>query len=81
MALGSTQSLTKMSTRNISRGTGVRCVGLTTLPHSRVDYHETWDPQPPGTSEPFQGLLYLFQNQPTVDTHSKFRLSVVQARN
>jgi len=49
MALGYTESLTNMSTRNISRGTGVRCVGLTTLPHSRADYHETWGPQPPGT--------------------------------
>ena len=32
MALGSTQPLTEMSTRRISWGKGVRCVGLTTLP-------------------------------------------------
>jgi phosphoribosylformylglycinamidine (FGAM) synthase-like enzyme len=35
MALGSTQSLTEMSTRNISWGAkGGRCLGLTPLPHS-----------------------------------------------
>jgi hypothetical protein len=34
MALGSTQPLTEMSTRNISWGKGGRCVGLTTLPPS-----------------------------------------------
>jgi len=32
MALGSTQPLTEMSTRNISWGKSGRCVGLTTLP-------------------------------------------------
>ena len=42
MALGSTQPLTKMSK-------GGQCVGLTTLPHSCVDGHEIWKPQPPGT--------------------------------
>ena len=34
MALGSTQPLTEMSARNISRGKGGRCVRLTTLPPS-----------------------------------------------
>ena len=34
MALGSTQLLTEMSTRNISWGKGGRCVRLTTLPPS-----------------------------------------------
>jgi hypothetical protein len=35
LALGSTQPVTEMSTRNISfGGKGDRCVGLTTLPHS-----------------------------------------------
>ena len=34
MALGSTQSLTEMSTRSISWGKGGRCVRLTTLPPS-----------------------------------------------
>jgi hypothetical protein len=38
MALGLTQPLTEMSTRNISwGGKGGRCVGLTTLPPSCVD--------------------------------------------
>jgi len=30
-------------------GKGGRCVGLTTLPPSRADYFETWEPQSPGT--------------------------------
>jgi hypothetical protein len=34
MALGLTQPLTEMSTRNIYWGKGGRCVGLTTLPPS-----------------------------------------------
>ena len=34
MALGSTQSLTEMSTRRIFWGKGGRCVRLTNLPHS-----------------------------------------------
>jgi len=48
MALGLIQSLTKMSTSNISRGKGGRCVGLTTLPPSYADCLEIWEPQPPG---------------------------------
>ena len=41
MALGSTQPLTEMSTRNISWGKGGRCVGLT-LPPSCADCLEIW---------------------------------------
>jgi len=37
MALGLTQPLTETSTRNISWGKGVRCVGLTTLPLSSAN--------------------------------------------
>jgi len=37
MALGSTQSLTEMSSRNIFWGKGGRCVRLTTLPPSCAD--------------------------------------------
>jgi len=48
MALGLTQPLTEMSTRNISWGVKA-CVGLTTLPPSCADCLEIWDPQPPGT--------------------------------
>jgi hypothetical protein len=59
MALGSTQSLTEMSTSNISLrevGKGGRRVGLTTLPPSCADYHEMWEPQRPGTFRACQGL-------------------------
>ena len=55
MALGLTQSLTEMSTRNISWGKGGRYVGLTTLPPPCADCLEIWEPQPPGTPGPVQG--------------------------
>jgi hypothetical protein len=53
MALGSTQPLTEMRTRNISweGGKGSRCVGLTTLPLSCSDCVEilgastSWNPK------------------------------------
>jgi hypothetical protein len=32
------------------------CVGLTTLPPSRADCLEIWEPEPPGTSGPVIGL-------------------------
>jgi hypothetical protein len=54
MALGSTQPVTEMSTRNISWGG--RCVGLTTLPPSCADFLKIWEPQPPGTLRACQGL-------------------------
>jgi hypothetical protein len=66
MALGSTQPLTEMSTRNISwggGGKGGRYVGLTTLPPSCADCLEileastSWNPQ--GLLWPVMGLLYL----------------------
>ena len=57
MALGSTQPLLKMSTRNISGGKGGRCVSLTTSPSSRVECHEIWEPKPPGTLWATPGLL------------------------
>ena len=41
MALGSTQPLVKMSTRNILGGKGGQCVRMTTSPPSRAEYHET----------------------------------------
>ena len=49
MALGSTQPLVKMSTRNISWGKGGRCVRLTISPPSYVECHEIREPKPPGT--------------------------------
>ena len=49
MALGLTQPLTEMSTRNVSWGCkGGRCVGLTTLPPSCADWLEIWESRPPG---------------------------------
>ena len=45
MALGSTQPLTEISTRNISWGEDGRCVGLTTLPPSCAYCLEVWEPQ------------------------------------
>ena len=57
MALGSTQLLVKMSTRNIPGGKGSRCVRLTTSPPSRAEFHEIWEPKPPGTLWVTPGLL------------------------
>ena len=57
MALGLTQSLTEMSTRNISLGgKGGRCVGLTTLPPVCADCLEIWKPKPSGTLWATTGL-------------------------
>jgi len=57
MALGSTQPLVKMSTRNIPGGKGGRCVRLTTSPPLRAECHEIWKPKPPGTLWATPGLL------------------------
>jgi hypothetical protein len=66
MAMGLTQPLTEMNTRNISGGGGEggkggRGVGLTTLPPSCVDCLKIWEPQPPWNpqdlSRPVMGLL------------------------
>jgi len=57
MALGLTQPLKEMSTRNIFwGGKGGRCVGLTTLPTSCADCLEIWEPQPPETRRACPGL-------------------------
>ena len=57
MALGSTQPLTEMSTRNIFwGGKGGRCVGLTTLPPSCADCLEIWEPQTSATLRACPGL-------------------------
>jgi len=60
MAMGLTQHLTEMSTRNIFfGGGGVKgglYVGLTTLPHSCADCLEIWEPQSPGILRACPGL-------------------------
>jgi len=57
MALGLTQPLTEMSTRNISwGGKGGRCVELTILALSFADCFEIWEPQPAGNLRAFPGL-------------------------
>jgi hypothetical protein len=56
MALGSTQLLTEMSTRNIYWVNGSRCVGLTTLPISFTHFREIWEPHPPGIFRACPGL-------------------------
>jgi hypothetical protein len=57
MALGLTQALTEMSTRNIFwEGEGGRCVWLAILPPSCADCIEIWAPQPPGTLRAGPGL-------------------------
>jgi hypothetical protein len=59
MALGSTQPLTEMSTRNLSWGVmAAGCVKLTTLPPSYTDWLNIWEPQPPGTLRAYQGLSW-----------------------
>jgi hypothetical protein len=56
MALGLTQPLTEMSTRNISWVRGGLCVGLTTLLTSCADCLEIWEPQSPGTLRACPGV-------------------------
>jgi len=68
MALGLSQPLTELSIRNISWGgkCGL-CVMLMTLPPSRANCLELWEPQPPGTAGPVQACngialpFYSFQ--------------------
>jgi len=44
------------------RGNGVRCVGLTTVPHACADCLEIWEPQPPGTLRVSPGLYRNYFN-------------------
>jgi len=56
MALGLTQPLTEMSTRNISWRVKTAGVGLTTLPPSCAECREMWEPKPSGTLRACPGL-------------------------
>ena len=56
MALGSTQPLTEMSTRNISWRKGSPYVGLITLSPSCANCLEIWEPQTPETLRACPGL-------------------------
>jgi hypothetical protein len=56
-ALGSTQPLVKMSTRNIPEGKGSRCVRLTTSPPLRAECHVIWESKSAGTLWATPGLL------------------------
>ena len=58
MALQLTQPPTEVSTRNIFRGKGGRCLGLTTLPPSCADCLAIWQPQPPGNFRACPRLEY-----------------------
>ena len=76
MALGLTQPLREMSTRNIfwGGGKGCRCAGLTTLPPSCADCLEIWEPQPPGTLKACPGL-YVYKR--AAINYNKMATSVV----
>jgi len=56
MALGYTQPLTEMCTRNIFGGNGGRCRRLTTLPPSCAECLEICEPQHHGTLRACPGL-------------------------
>jgi hypothetical protein len=64
MALGFTQTVTEMSTRNISLGggggggKGTRGVRLTTIPPLCANCLKIWKPQCPGTLRACPGLLW-----------------------
>jgi hypothetical protein len=49
MALGATQPLVKMSTKNIPGGKRGRCEKLTTSPPSGAECHKIWELKAPGT--------------------------------
>ena len=57
MALGSAQTLLKMSTTNIPGCKGGQCVRLTISPPSCAECHEIWERKPPGTLWATPGLL------------------------
>jgi hypothetical protein len=66
MALGLTQPLVKMRTRNIPGDKGGRCVRLTTSPPSHAECHGIWEPKPPGTLWATPGLLWELFTLPSI---------------
>ena len=70
MALGSTQPLVKMSTRNIPEGKDGRCVRLTNSQFSRAECHEICGPKPAGSlwakpdllRDSFNFLYFLYEH-------------------
>ena len=62
MALGSTQSLVKMSARNIPGVKGGRCIRLTTYHHTMLSSRNlgTFFLDPSGPAWPVTGVLYLY---------------------
>jgi hypothetical protein len=59
MALGPTQPLVKMSTRNISGGKGSRCLRLMTSPPLHAECHGLWEPKPPEPSGPHRACYRI----------------------
>jgi len=78
MAVGSTNHLTEMSTRNISwESKGGRCVGLTTLPLLCAYCHSIWQPKPLGALSACPGLHRNFLPLPLLYLHNRvFNLKV-----
>jgi hypothetical protein len=61
MALGSTQPLTEIITRDISWNKDGRCIGVTVLKSGSLSLLEP--------SRPVQGLLYFLKRHQSVDVH------------
>jgi hypothetical protein len=70
MALGS--KTVKMSTRNILGSKGGQCVRLTTSPPSRAEFHEIWEPKPPGALWATPGLFLYRILTKSVNKYEKY---------
>jgi hypothetical protein len=86
IALGSTHSVTEMSSRNISCGVkGCRCVGVTALPPSCADCLKIWDPaspfwNPEGLHRDCFTFTYACMAQVTGDIHSRYLTCCLHSR-
>jgi hypothetical protein len=79
MALGLTHPLTEVSTKNVLRCKGGRCVVLTTLPPSCVFCPDIWEPQPAGTLWTCNGIaLRFYRIKPIISSHNTNRLDFTQ---